>query len=288
MGCRRLSRLQDLLCRRISPLGGFFPSACRQEIVAIILFRDPVFCGIGCQQSQSGKEAPGLYFCSVGRNNGRNKEEHGRSWAQLWQDFTCILCVAVAACACKDSLLGRHDSAPFLWKYDSIFQSKEKNFFLWVLSFVRCCYQCQMKTSPSCHCGMKWRRKCGDKRKNCFDLEAFFNDSPFGFRLEWFSSFTALYVSRYRETTSHSPSAWDAIISQDNIADMPLAFMIIKEMVEKKLSYSYGMNISISQLFQRQIQCNHLWGWIFRFCCHSALFLSVTWDVLSLEKSEEF
>lgn len=124
---------------------------------------------------------------------------------------------------------------------------------------------------PPCHCGMKWRRKCRDKRKNRFDLEAFVNDSPFGLRMEWFSSFTALYVCRYRETTPGGPKTWDAIIWQDNIADMPLAFMIVKEMVEKKLSYSYNMNISISQLFQRQIPCNHLWGWSFRFCCHSAL-----------------
>lgn len=129
-----------------------------------------------------------------------------------------------------------------------------------------------MTTFPPCHCGMKRRRKCGDKRKKCFDLEAFVSDSPFGFRLGWFSSFTALYVCRYRETTPGSPNTWDATIWQDNIADMPLAFMIIKEMVEKKLSYSSDVNISISQLFQRQKPCNHLWGWIFRFCCHSALF----------------
>lgn len=138
---------------------------------------------------------------------------------------------------------------------------------------------------PPCHCGIKWRRKYRGKRKNCFDLEAFVNDSPFGFRLECFSSFPALYVSGYRETTSGSPSAWNAIIWQDNIADMQLAFMI-KEMVEKKLSYN--LNVYISQLFQRQIGCNQLWGWIFKFCCHSALFLSVTWDFLSLEKSKEF
>lgn len=105
------------LCKtslQMSLLGAFYFSACRQELVAIILFQDPVFCGSGCQKSQSGKEAPGLYFCSVGRNKERNKEEHGSSSAQLWQDFTCVLCVAVAACACKDSRLGRHDLAPFL------------------------------------------------------------------------------------------------------------------------------------------------------------------------------
>lgn len=130
---------------------------------------------------------------------------------------------------------------------------------------------------PPCHCGMKWRRKCGGKRKNCFVLEAFVNDSPFSFRLEWFSSFTALCVFKYGETTSGSPSARDAIIWQDSIADMPLAFMIIKETVEKKLSYD--TNISISQHFQRQIRCNQLWGWIFKFCSHSAPFLSVAWDL---------
>lgn len=101
--------------------------------------------------------------------------------------------------ACKDSLLGRHDLAPFLWKSDSIFQSKKKNFFPLGIPFYMMLLPMPDDNILPCHCGMKWRRKCGDKRKNCFDLEAFVNDSPFGFRLEWFSSFTALYVSRYRD-----------------------------------------------------------------------------------------
>lgn len=140
---------------------------------------------------------------------------------------------------------------------------------------------------PPCHCGMKWSRKCGDKRKNWFDLEEFVNDFPFGSRLGWFSSFTALHVSRYGETASGSLSAWVAIIWQDNIAEIPLAFVIIKETVEKKFSYSCHMNRSISQLFWRQIGGNHLRGWIFKFHRHSALFLSLAWDISSPEKSKE-
>lgn len=252
--------------------------------MAIILLRDPVFCGAGCQKSQSGKEAPGLYFCSVGRNEGRNKEEHGSSSAQLRQDFTCMLCVAVAACACKDSQERFSSLTLKIWLY---FSTKKKKFPLGI-AFYMMLLPMPDDNIPPCHCGMKWRRKCGEKRKTCFDLEAFVNDSPFGFRLEWFHFFTALYVSRYRETTSGSPSASGAIIWQDKTADMLLAFMIAKKMVEEKLSYSYNMSISISQLSQRQIRCNHLWGWIFKFSCHSALFLSVAWDILSLEKSKEF
>lgn len=170
-----------------------------------------------------------------------------------------------------------------IWLYFSI--KKRIIFFPLGIAFYMMLLPIPDDNILPCHCGMKSRRKCGNKRKNCFGLEEFVNDSPFGFRLEWFSSFTALDVFRYRETTSGSPNTWDAIIWKGNIADMWLTFVIIKEMVEKKLSYSYDMNISISQLFQRQIcRCNHLWGWIFKFCCLSALYLSVAWDFLSLEK----
>lgn len=85
-----------------------------------------------------------------------------------------------------------------------------------------------------CNCGMKWSRKCEDKRKNCFDLGAFVNDSPIGSRLDWFSSFTALHVSRYGEMVTGSLNVWVAIIWQDNIPEIPLAFMIIKEAVKKR------------------------------------------------------
>lgn len=102
-----------------------------------------------------------------------------------------------------------------------------------------------------CNCGTKWSRKCEDKRKNCFDLGAFVNDSPIGSRLDWFSSCTALHVSRYGETVTGSLNVWVAIIWQDNIPEIPLAFIIIKERVKKKeLSYSCHMNITISQLFE--------------------------------------
>lgn len=132
---------------------------------------------------------------------------------------------------------------------------------------------------PPCHCAMKWSRKCGDKRKICFDLEAFVNDSAFGSRLGWFYSFAALHVSRYGETASSSLSAWVAIIWQENIAEIPLAFVIIEEMVEKKLSYSCRMNRSISQLFWRQIRGNHLRGWILSFAA------TLPYFYLSLETS---
>lgn len=56
----------------------------------------------------------------------------------------------------------------------------------------------------SCNSGMKWSRKCEDKRKNCFELRAFVYDSHIGSRLIWFSSFTALHLSRYGETISGS------------------------------------------------------------------------------------
>lgn len=48
------------------------------------------------------------------RNKERNKEERGSSSAQLWQGLTCARCMALAVCACRDLLFGRHDLVPFL------------------------------------------------------------------------------------------------------------------------------------------------------------------------------
>lgn len=164
-------------------------------------------------ESQSGKEAPELYFFLMGRNKAgalarrskeRNKEERGRSSAQLWQGSTCVRCVALAAYACRDLLFGRHDLAPFLWKSDSNFQVKIEYFFPLSVAFYMLLLQMPDDNIHPCNCGMKWSRKCRDKRKNCFDLEAFVNDSLFGSRLGWFSSFPALHASRCKETVSGS------------------------------------------------------------------------------------
>lgn len=129
---------------------------------------------------------------------------------------------------------------------------------------------------PSCNRGMKWSRKCEDKRKNCFDLRAFVNDSPIGPRLSWFSSFTALHLSRYGETISGSlghnnltrQHSIDTISIHDYQRDSG------RRNCPTLVMWIYLFHI----FFWRQIWGNQFWGWIFKFHCHFALFFSVAWD----------
>lgn len=113
-GTQRSSCLQDL-CRWISPLGAFFFLSLQTGVSGHHPLLRSCVLWHRMPEVKEWERGPRLVFLLCGeKKKGRKKEEHGSSSAQLWQDFTCMLCVAVAACACKDSLLGRHDLAAFL------------------------------------------------------------------------------------------------------------------------------------------------------------------------------